>query len=220
MRKINFVPGEYYHIVNRGVHKQKLFIDTRDYSRFLFLILYFQSPESFINIGRFASYFVKHRVFNISEKTYTKIIREREVNLHAFCIMPNHFHLLISEEVEGGISRYLQRVQNSYGKYFNTRYSKSGHVFEGPFRAVLIEDNEQLLHTSAYIHRNPIEMKRTQNEYEQYPWSSYLDYTTENRWKLCLDDKPIAEQFDSIDKYKKFVQTSPTKMLNTECLTF
>ncbi len=220
MRKMTFVPGEYYHILNRGVRKQELFIDIRDYIRFLFLILYFQSPESFINIGRFVSYFVKHRVFNISTDEYNKIIKKREVNLHAFCIMPNHFHLLLSENIERGISRYLQRVQDSYGKYFNTRYSKSGHVFEGPFRAVYIENNEQLLHLSAYIHRNPIELKDVRNNYKNYLWSSYVDYVSGSRWRQCLVHELITGQFNTTDKYSTFVETNPAKMLNTECLTF
>ena len=214
MRKTIITPGEYYHVVNRGVNKQKLFIDKRDYVRFLFLILYFQSPITFINLGRHVSYFVKHQMFNISEQE--NIIKNRSVYLHNFCIMPNHFHLLLSESIDGGISRYLQRIQNGYGKYFNTRYQKNGHVFQGVFRAVHMQDNEQLLHTSAYIHKNPQELMSDRHDLETYPWSSYRDYIGQNRWRKLIESTIILDQFETKEDYHTFVKTSSAKEIPTD----
>lgn len=219
MRKVIFVSDEYYHIVNRGSNKQQLFIDSRDYIRFLFLILHLQSPMVLSNIGRQVSHFVKSRAFNISEEEQDEIAKQREVFLHAFCIMPNHFHLLVSEKNEKGISRYLHRVQTAYGKYFNTRYKVNGHVFQGPFRAVLIEDNEQFLHLTSYIHRNPRELSMWQKTPTTYPWSSYSDFVEASRWSSLLVTNPILEQFSSKNEYNHFVRTSPAKLLKAELLT-
>ena len=101
MRKIKIVPGEHYHIYNRGNNKQNIFLDERDWARFLFLTLYFQSPATLNNIGNTVSKFIKHRVFNISGKTAGKIISNRMVELAAFTQMPNHFHFIVKETKEG-----------------------------------------------------------------------------------------------------------------------
>src|SRR3989344_4574377 len=116
MRLLQLAPDEYYHICNRAVNKQIIFHDNHDYYRFLFLVLYFQSPIKFSQVGRAVEEFVKHRVLdNLSE-----IIENRTIDLMAFCIMPNHFQLFIKEVKEGGITAYMQRVLNAYAKYYNT----------------------------------------------------------------------------------------------------
>ena len=216
MRSINISSGEYYHVYNRGNDKQKIFLDERDWVRFLFCILYFQSPLTFINLSRPVSNFVKHSVFNIGKKMVEDIHNQRTVQLNCFCLMPNHFHLLVYQKTEAGIAQYLQRVLNSYTKYFNTKYNRSGHLFQGPYRAVHISDNNQLLYTSAYLHRNPMEIKNWQNKEDRYPWSSYQDYLNldKNRWGLLLDQKIIAEQFTDGGNYHQWVKTSGAKDLD------
>ena len=186
MRIVKPVADEYYHIYNRGIHKQSIFHDDKDRARFLFLILYFQSPKTFINIGRQVMYFVKHRVFNISSNDVVEIQRHAFVELIAFCLMPNHFHLAVKSVTDNGISQYMQRVLNSYTKYYNERYGTSGHLFQGPYRAVHIENNTQLLHLSAYIHKNPIEIKEWSKKWQEYEWSSYNDFIGTNRWGNTL----------------------------------
>ncbi|MBI4114925.1 MAG: transposase, partial [Candidatus Niyogibacteria bacterium] len=121
MRNTIIAPGEHYHIVNRGNNKQLIFLDDRDRSRFLFLILYFQSPTVLNNIPYYISHFIKHSVFNISKSTKDEIIENRYVELINFALMPNHFHLTVQELKENGIARYMQRVLNGYTKYFNTK---------------------------------------------------------------------------------------------------
>ena len=214
MRKIEFAVGESYHIYNRGVRKKILFIDERDYTRFLFLLIYFQSPILFFNLGRYVTNFVKHSVFNIPAKTITKIIAKRLVKLHAFALMPNHFHLILEAAAEKGVSTYLHRVLNAYGKYFNTKYKESGHVFQGPFRAVPIGDNNQLLHTSAYVHRNCRELNGWRNQEHRYPWSSHQDYVSQNRWNELLSTDLILGQFKNQKEYRDFVDSSPAKTVD------
>lgn len=128
--------------------------------------------------------------------------------------MPNHFHILIREERENGIIQYMQRSLNAYSKYFNTKYEQSGHLFQGPYKIVHVKDNEQLLYLSAYIHRNPCGLKKWNNKEHVYPWSSYQDYTSKNRWDNLLERDIILEQFSSISEYGNFMETSGAKILN------
>src|SRR3989338_1731481 len=109
MRSIKIAPGEFYHVYNRGNLKQNIFTEERDWVRFLFLLLYFQSPIVFYNISRSVSSFVRHRVFNIEDNLRQKIIKNRTVELTCFCLMPNHFHLIVRETKNNGISNYMQR---------------------------------------------------------------------------------------------------------------
>ena len=118
MRKTIIAPGEHYHIFNRGNNKQPLFLDEKDRIRFLFLIIYLQSPIVFYNLGRQTSHYVKNRAFNIVEETVQQILKERYVELVNFVMMPNHFHAIVREVKEDGIAKYMQRVLTSYTNYF------------------------------------------------------------------------------------------------------
>lgn len=213
MRNLKISPGEYYHIFNRGVNKQLIFHDSADRARFLFLILYFQSPITLQNIGRLVKPFIRRQVLNIDEEERQKIIKNRFVELVAFCLMPNHFHLIMKEGDESGMARFMQKVLNSYTKYYNTKYNKSGHLFQGPYKAVHIVDNEQLLYLSSYIHRNPRELEEWLNKEKNYPWSSYQDFVNKNRFEELLIFDIISGQFNSKKEYDKFVRTSTAKSL-------
>jgi|SRR3989344_100364 len=211
MRKTLFVPGEYYHIFNRGNNKQIIFRDNRDWARFLFALLYFQSDTPIYNLGPKISYFIKHRVFNISRKMTENIVKNRSVELINFCLMPNHFHATVKELKENGISNYMQRVLNAFTKYFNTKHEQSGHLFQGPFKAVHIENNEQLLYLSAYIHSNPKGIQEWKNKIHQFPWSSFQDYVMKNRWGNLLQQNIILDQISFGKEYQNLVKQSGAK---------
>jgi|SRR3989344_1464254 len=214
MRNPRISPGEYYHLFNRGVHKETIFHNSIDFARFLLIVLSFQSPVVIPNVSRLSKSFVQHRVLNKDMLDLEKIAAKRYVELVAFCLMPNHFHLIVKEVHEGGISRYMQRALNSFTKYSNIKYDKSGHVFQGLFKAVHIENNEQLLYLSAYIHRNPRDFSQWKDKEEKYIWSSYQDYIGENRWGSLLLPNIITDQFtDKID-YEEFVRTSTAKEIS------
>ncbi|MBX4181625.1 transposase [Candidatus Parcubacteria bacterium] len=213
MRKVRIAPGEYYHVFNRGVNKQMIFHDMRDFSRFLFLILYFQSPKVFTNLGRLIEDFVRHRV---SHSIDQDVVRGRMVEIVSFCIMPNHFHLIVKEVSDEGIASYMQRILNAYGKYYNTKYEKSGHVFQGPYRAVHVENDDQLRYLSAYIHRNPREISKWFKKEDQYPWSSYSDVVKENRWGKLLVPEILMGEFKNVKDYDTFVKTSTAKLIQEE----
>lgn len=211
MRTVPIIPGEYYHIFNRGNNKQLIFLDTRDWARFLFLIIYLQSPIIFLNISRQISHYVQNRAFNINKDIIEDVIKERHVELVNFALMPNHFHLTLYEFKKGGIANYMQRVLCAYTKYFNTKYDRSGHLLQGPYKAVHIENNEQLLYLSSYIHKNPRELSEWKNQEHQYPWSSYQDYIGKNRWGKLLQQNIIFSQFPNKKEYGCFVKSSPAK---------
>lgn len=212
MRKIKFVQNSYYHICNRSNDERPMFLDEKDYARFLFSTLFCQAVIPFYNIGRQASYFVKHSTFNVSQEILQKVVETKKIELNSFTIMPNHFHLLAQEKTKKGISYYLQRLQNGYAKYFNTKYKKRGHLFQGTFRAIPVETNEQLLYLSAYIHRNPRELKEWKNKEADYPWSSYQDLVKNNRWGELLGPNIILNQFSNANDYYKFIETSTAKI--------
>ena len=134
------------------------------------------------------------------------------VSLLSFALMPNHFHLLVREEQEGGIPLYLQKIENAYTRYYNIRHDRRGHLYQGPFRARHIDDNDQLLYVSAYIHRNPRELREWKGKESSYPWSSYPDYVTHNRWPDLLDRELILGQFDKKNSYEAWLHTSSAKL--------
>ena len=211
MRNTEFVDDEYYHLVNRGIDKKKIFNQSADYARFLSLILHCQSPITINNLGYISRDFNQIGRFRVSKEKTNKIINNRYVELTAFCLMPNHFHLLVKQVTENGVSKYMQRIQNAYAKFFNTKLQINGHLFQGPFRAKMIEDNDQLLYLSAYIHKNPTELKGWQKQEAEYPWSSLADYLNHNRWPNLLETKIILEQFDDQKEYRDWVENSPAK---------
>ncbi len=218
MRLPRIVPGEYYHIYNRGAFKQNLFKDIRDYARFLFYTLYAQSPIPFHHIDRILKTFTATDGFVVSPEETNDIILNRGVELTAFCLMPNHYHLLVKEVEEGGIAYYMQRVGSGYTKYFNTKYEASGRIFQGAYKSRHVADDNYLLYLSAYIHRNPRELPAWKNKEFEYPWSSLKDFTEANRWGGLLMSDIIAGQFETTknSNYKDFVKTSPAKVLEEE----
>jgi putative transposase len=120
-----------------------------------------------------------------------------------YCLMPNHFHLIAKQLVDGGIQKFMRHSLNSYVRYYNTKYDRVGTIFQGKFKDKIIEDSEQLMHLSRYIHLNPF-VSKIVDEPEKYPWSSYNQYLKNKKGRLC-SPKIILELFDSTQKYRDFV---------------
>lgn len=212
--KREIAPGEYYHVFNRGAHKHNLFRDERDWARFLFLLLYCQAPVAIPNTKRFITPSAVASGFRVPLHFEDEIEEKRLVELVAFCVMPNHFHLIVKEKEEGGISAYMQRVAVGYTMYYNTKYEASGHMFQGRYKTVHIADNDQLLYLSAYIHRNPRELEKWRGLEQAYPYSSLQDLAGVNRWGKLLVGDIITGQFEGTktSNYRDFVNTSSAKL--------
>src|SRR3990167_5288555 len=190
-------PDEYLHIFDRGMQRQPIFEIEADYIRFLFLILTFQGETVIQNISRKIQESVQSPTLNtlcIDPDLEKEILKKRMVELVAFCLVKNHFHLLVHELVENGVSKYMQRVLTAYVKYFNLRHDKSGYLFQGKYKDVHIGDDRQLMHTSAYIHKHPREIGWTGREH-LYPYSSYQDCIKENRFEELLVTDILTERF-------------------------
>lgn len=204
-----------FHIFNRGVEKRDIFLDDSDRKRFLLLLCILQGDVFFNHISRLAREFGQRGRLAL-EEVEKNIMDARIVELVNFVLMPNHFHLTLKELKEDGITKFMSRLGNSFTKYFNIKYMRSGYLFGSCFHRRLIDSNEYLLHLSAYTHRNPRELKGWKNKEHNYPWSSYQDYTALNRWGRFLESSIILDQFSSAKEYDDFVKTSTTKEFENE----
>ncbi len=218
MRKESPTTGEHYHIYNRGNNRQDIFRKEADREKLLLLFLLFQSEINSELVKQSLLHNGEELIALSSDSVFEK---RRYVELINFILMPNHFHLTVYQTKKGGISKYLQRVQNAYTKYFNEKYDLSGHLFQGPYHLVRIASNEQLLHLSSYIHCNCRDLdKNWVGKEEKYYWSSFSDYVEKNRWGPMLKQKIVLEQFKSPHEYKQFVKTSGIKEVDAEHLLF
>lgn len=125
------------------------------------------------------------------------------VEIVCYCFMPNHFHLLVKQLIDGGITEFVSKLSNSYTKYFNIKHKRVGPLMQGEFKSVLVESNEQLLHLSRYIHLNPSVSGLVDN-LEEYAWSSYLEYIGSNTQEVCSKNI-ILDQFKSPKDYRQFI---------------
>lgn len=208
MRTITFIEGEYYHIYNRGNSKQKIFLDDKDRERFLKL-LYLCNSKRRID---FNNEIVKRKVDAWEFEKGTPI-----VNIGAWVLMPNHFHLYITPKTEArlpsgnAISDFMQRVLTAYSKYFNAKYKRTGSLFEGKFKSVYLENDIQAKYLFSYIHLNPLKLldskwrdngiKNKQKALEfldKYKWSSYLDYM-----KILRPQRKIIDELDFLEFFQE-----------------
>lgn len=193
-RYIDFAPGEIYHVFTRGVEKRKIFLYDADRVRFLALLVHCL-PQ-----GDIQSFSVAQKL-----KQKTEITKEGEglVDILCYCLMNNHVHLLLKENVEGGISAYMQRLLTSYAKYFNMRSERSGSLFVNPFKAVLVDADEQFLHVTRYIHLNPFVAHITKDPLT-YQWSSLDSYLfSSNREIIC--HPALLREMMTQKEYRSFV---------------
>lgn len=179
-----YVRGGYYHIYNRGVEKRDIFLDERDYKVFLyFLKTYLSPPPSGEDLPQ------RRPKTGATPVTPVRIRPAKTVcglvDLLVYCLMPNHFHLLVKQEVKDGIAQLMNRIGTNYGMYFNKRYERVGPLFQGVYKAVLIDNEARFLHLSRYIHLNPYGIGgRDFKKLGDYPYSSYGDYlgTRHTEW--------------------------------------
>jgi len=191
-RLVPFANENFYHVFNRGVEKRITFLDNRDYQRLIEIIYYYQysGPKP-----RFSTH-KRFKVINFDQNP-------KIVEIICYCLMPNHFHFLLKQVQESGIQEFLSKVTNSYTKYFNTKYKRVGPLFQGQFKAVRVESNEQLLHLSRYILLNPY-VGSLHHEWKTYPYSSIFEFVNEAKNNIC-STKYITEHFPSGEDYQKFI---------------
>ena len=206
LRKVSFVKGEYYHVYNRGNSKQKIFHDKQDYFHFMNLLFLCNDTENL-------------RAFNIfrDKNDYLNHNKENIVYIGAYCIMPNHFHILITEQQEGGISKFMQKLSTAYAMYYNQKYKRTGSLFEGKFKSVHMSNDKQIKYLFSYIHLNSIKLiqkdwkeKGIKNKKEalgylnDYQYSSYLEFLGVQRvYNNILDINQFPQYFPTKSSFTK-----------------
>lgn len=179
---------ELYHVLNRGVEKRTIFLDNHDYARFVHNLYEFNDTRPAGNANR---RFHQNKNGAMSDLVGHSLPRERLVDIHAWCLMKNHYHLLLSERIEGGLTRFIMKLNVGYAKYFNERYQRSGTLFQGRTKKVLISRDAHFLYILHYIHLNPLDFRKESRTWRErrvidaasalkhldaYRWSSYQDY--------------------------------------------
>ncbi|HEY4476967.1 MAG TPA: transposase [Candidatus Paceibacterota bacterium] len=199
MRKIAFVNQEFYHIYNRGVDKRAIFSDSYDLQR---LYQSFQDFNSLEPIGSIyeLSFSPPERHLEASLPSAKKLVR-----IICYALNPNHYHLLLQQETDKGIEKFMHRVGTGFTKYFNHRYKRTGALFQGVFKARHIQDNNDLLHLSAYINLNnkAHTLRAGNNNYQsalaRTSWNEYERSAT----GIC-EKSIILEQFSGAEEYSRF----------------
>lgn len=189
-----FTSGTISHIYNRGNNKEIVFRDNDDYRAFLYrlaLALGFETKD-----------LSENPMFKFPYSRIRITPEKRDMfKLHSFCLMPNHFHLLIEQQGKTPISKIISRTCTSFSKYINKKYNRVGHLFQDQFKSVLIETNPQFMWTSAYIHMNPVKSKMVNNPNE-YNWSSYKDIVGKRDLPIVHRDL-LIEIFGNTEKLEK-----------------
>lgn len=202
-RKIPLVTNEIYHVVNRGISLQPTFLTKKDYLRALETIFYYQNEKTTLKYSRFLNLARQERI-----KLLENLRKKRQflAEIICLCLMSNHFHLLLKQTVSDGVSKFISNFTNSYTRYFNTKNTRFGPIFQGKFKAVRIESNEQLLHVSRYIHLNPYTsyVVKDLEQIKKYPYSSLPEYLAQSKANF-YEKEVILNQFENNLSYWKFL---------------
>lgn len=187
VRKDKLTNGCYYHILNRSIAQYQIFKEADDCERFL----------QILDLYRYIDFVYKYSNFlNLTLPVQQLIIEklrkdnQKMVKIIAYCIMPTHFHLILYQNENNGISKFIAKVLNSYSRSFNLRYKRKGPLWEGHFKNVLIDTDEQMLHLTRYIHLNPVSANLIKQP-DKWSYSSYREYISRKEKGLCEFDDLI-----------------------------
>lgn len=206
-RKLSFGVEERYHCYTRGVDKRIVFNDENDRKRFVALLYLLNNNISF-----------RHREYNFTDEVFSSARQEQLVAIEAYVLMPNHYHFILREIIEGGISTFMQKLGTAYTMYFNAKYERVGNLFVKPFRAKHITNDRYFQHLVQYVHLNPAELFESsfkegrvfdadalEKSLLGYPHSSLLDHLGENRPELAVLNSEVFKMIETIS-IKQLIQ--------------
>jgi len=209
------VTGEIYHIVIRAIENLKLFRDEKDYFRMIHDLFEFNNENPVSSNFRL---FQRSKLSGNDPDSFKERVREMLVEILAFCLMPNHVHLLVKQLRDGGISKFMRKIGAGYGAYYNQKYKRVGHLFQGRYKLVHIENDKQLYTIFVYIHTNPVAIifpnwkekgiknfKKAVNYLENYRWSSYLDYLGKKNFPSLTNREFLTKEMGGIEGCQHFV---------------
>ncbi len=188
-----------YHVYNRGNGKHDIFHDERDYAVFLSCLKYALLSDAQTKKLKFLekSYFSEAQRFNVR-----RLGLAGKLHLIAFCLMPNHFHLLLFQEDDCAITKLMRSVSTGYAMYYNKKYERTGRLFEGVYKASHIKEDSYWQHISRYIHLNPLDIGK---DFRTYPHSSYKYYMQHSRTDWIKPD--MGMPYTDPKKYDNFLET-------------
>lgn len=217
-----------YHALNRRVEGGLLFLDSSDYVRFVHNMYEFNDSAPAIQSDR--------RTQNVGFRKPN--IKKKLVDIHGWCLMRNHYHLLLSEKVDGGLTLFLRKLNVGYANYFNERYERSGTLFQGRTKKILIENDAHYNYILHYIHLNPLDYlkgsekwrvrskneitsaKKAESYLKDYRWSSYLDYTGTPNFPSILSTTLFSNTSEQYTKeIGRYLRSAETNELETTKFT-
>ncbi len=205
------ITGEIYHIYNRGVDKRTIFEDDHDRIRFVHDLWEFNDKRSANNSERsLSSNGLAGNMYEVSLRTLKKQEgRDKLVDILAWCLMPNHFHLMLRQRVENGIPNFMRKLGTGYTNAFNIKTERVGSLFQGVYKFKYVDREEYLLYLPHYIHLNPVSLSLGGSQMEalkfldSYRWSSFQDYCGKKNFPSLIDLKFINHTFGSPDDYRR-----------------
>ena len=202
-----YIENGFYHVYNRGVEKRKIFLDEQDYRVFLSYLKLYLSPikETVNNLQNNDDLVYKDKNNQIS-RLYMLNNFFNKIDLISYVLMPNHFHLELRQKNKKDIEIFMRSLITKYTMYFNRKYKRVGHLFQGRYKAVLILGEEYLVHLSRYIHLNSLELITKEQHLESYPWSSYSAYINNLQINWLKKDFILSSFIKDQKSYKKFVE--------------
>lgn len=214
-RDVPFAVNEAYHVYNRGAHKIEIFRTATDYGRFLLLLHLANNSKRIVVRDVLKKYRGESSVIFEEEE-----IDKNLVDVLGYCLMPNHFHLVVRQKAEEGISIFLKRLLTGYSMYFNLVHQHSGTLFQGPARSKHIGTESYFRYIFSYVHLNPLELinardekgqvldvKETRNFLDEYPYSSFIDYSKRSRpQKAILADKNVPDFLKESNDFEELIR--------------
>ena len=218
MERPQFFTEEIYHVFNRGVEKRKVFMNEKDYFRFIHDMFEFNDENPAVNLGFHFDAYGSSKL--VKSDFASKKLKKKLVEILCFCLMPNHYHFLLRQLTDGGITEFMRKIGTGYTNYFNLKNKRVGPLFQGKFKAVHISEESHLTYLPYYIHLNPLDLimpewrdqkirnpKHALNFLETYRWSSYLDYIGKKNYPSVIQPNFILSNYygsrTSLVNYKK-----------------
>lgn len=202
MSQAIFANEEVYHVWNRGVEHRPTFTAKSEYLRALTTLDFYRFQNPGLRLSKVLLLQKEERErFFLDLRTEGKKL----VEVISYCLMPNHFHFLLKQKIKDGVPKFVSNFTNSYTRYFNTKEERIGPLFQGIFKAVHIENDNQLIHISRYIHLNPVvSFVIKEKDLDIYPWSSLVEFLGAKTERIC-NYEIILGLFPSKEKYRQFV---------------
>ncbi|MFA6006431.1 MAG: transposase [Candidatus Paceibacterota bacterium] len=237
MERIPFEAGAYYHIYNRGTEKRDIFLDNRDYRRFIHYLYVCNDTapiEKIRNEGKLKGDAGKTPSNSnvrgeTSDKTEKPDKREKLVDIVAYALMPNHIHLLLSPKTDTGLSKFMQKVLTGHTMFFNKKHKRTGALYQGLFKSKEVTNEQYLPVLARYIHLNPVDLmpihdvrglasdnRRIEAFLKNYRWSSCADYLGAKNFPSLLTPELFWEIFEDKKEHRDFLFEDAEELVEGE----